>query len=159
MAHVDLTLSDLRDPSGVSLPGYVGPLELWADPVSVASEPCVLIDAAGVVVAASPGCGQLLGIDARSAVGRKLVDGVLQLLDFGNIPTPLPSWEAEKVAPVQAASTGGLARGLLRVRGHGGVPCTVDAVSVPLRDITPFGSEGGRGAVIGSLTFFAPVAG
>jgi hypothetical protein len=141
------------------LPGaFVGPLELWSHPVGVASEPCVLIDAAGVVVSASPGCGHLLGIDARSAVGRKLVDGVLHLLDFGAIPTDLPSWEAEKIPPCQAASTGGLSRGLLRFRGRGGLPCTVDAISVPLRDSGPFGPEASRSAVVGSLTFFALVA-
>jgi hypothetical protein len=155
LAHVDLTLSDLRDPHGSGLPaGFIGPLDLWSHPVSVASEPCVLIDAAGVVIAASPGCGDLLGIDAQSAVGRRLVDGVLHLLDFGAIPNDLPSWEAEKIPPCQAASTGGLSRGLLRVRGRGGLPCTVDAISVPLRDAGPL--EAGR--VVGSLTFFARVA-
>ncbi len=149
MAHVDLALSELTDPG--RLLGVSGSLDLWSYPVSIAAEPSLLVDVAGVVVAASPGCEALLGIDARAAVGRTLVGGVLHLLDFGPSTTDLPAWEADKIPPRLAATTGGLARGLMRLRGPGGAPRTVDAISVPLRDNVP------SAPVVGSLTFCALV--
>lgn len=145
MAHVDLALSELTDPG--RLLGATGSLDLWAYPVSMAAEPCLLVDASGVVVAVSPGCEALLGIDPRTAVGRSLVGGVLHLLDFGAIISDLPAWELDKIPPRIAAKTGGLARGLMRVRGPEGAPRTVDAISVPLRDNAP------SAPVAGSLTF------
>jgi len=150
VAHVDLALSDLTDPGRLSI-GAEGALDLWAFPVRVAAEACLLVDAAEVVVAASPGCEALLGIDPQFAVGRALVGGVLQLLDFGAVVAPLPPWEADKIPPRLAAKTGGLARGLMRVAGPGGAPRTVDAISVPLRENAP------TSPVVGSLTFCALV--
>lgn len=149
MAHIDLALSDLTDPG--RLLGVSGSLDLWSYPVSMAAEPCLLVDADGVVVAASPGCEALLGIDPQTATGRRLVGGVLHLLDFGAIVSDLPAWEADKVPPRLAATTGGLARGLMRVRGPDGAPRTVDAISVPLRD------QATSAPVVGSLTFFSLV--
>jgi PAS domain-containing protein len=150
MAHVDLSLSGLQThgPDRV-LGGFLGSLDLWSYAVNVANEPCLLIDKEGVVLAASPGCGRLFNIDAREAVGRRLVDGVLHLLDFNIVSGELPGWEVDKIPPRLATTTGGLARGLMRVRGPGGAPNTVDAISVPLRDAD---------TVVGSLTFFALVA-
>ena len=80
----------------ISPGGFLGSLDLWSYAVSVANEPCLLVDVAGVVVAASPGCGQLFDIDARDAVGRRLVDGVLRLLDFNVVSGELPGWEVDK---------------------------------------------------------------
>ena len=150
MAHVDLALSDLSEPgSGRVLGGFSGSLDLWSYPVSVAAEPSLLVDAAGVVIAVSPGCAPLLGVSPRDAVGRRLLGGVLHVLDFGPVVSDLPASEADKIPPLLAAATGGLARHLIRVQGADGLPRTVDAVSVPLRDGV---------AVVGSLTFFAPVS-
>ena len=121
----------------------------WAFAVSGATEPCVLLDAAGIVVAASPGCAAAVLASTRPRrVGRRLVDGVLRLLDFNAVSGELPDWEVDKIPPLLAITTGGLARGLLRVPGADGAASTVDAISVPLRD---------GGPVVGSLTFFAPV--
>lgn len=150
MAHVDLALSDLTDPGRLA-GSFPASLDLWAYPVSVAAEACLLVDAAGVLIAASPGCGPLLGIDAQEAVGRSLVGGVLHLLDFGAVAADLPPWEADKVPPRLAAKTGGLARGLMRVALPTGSARTVDAISVPLRD------NPGASPVVGSLTFCALV--
>ncbi len=148
MAHVEFALSDLTDPG--RLPGgFSGSLDLWAPTVSVAGEACMLLDASGVVVAASPGCLPMLGVHPRDALRRAFVGGVLQLLDFGPIVSDLPAWEVDKIPPQLAARTGGLSRGLVRFAAPGG-PRTVDAISVPLRD-------GGDGPVVGSLTFFALV--
>jgi hypothetical protein len=146
---VELALSELTEPG--RLPGvFSGSLDLWAQPVSIATEPCLLVDAAGVVIAVSPGCEQLLGIDPGDALGRSLVGGVLRLLDFGPGLSDLSPWEADKVPPRLAAKTGGLARGLMRIVGPGGTPRTVDAISVPLRDSA-------TAPVAGSLTFCALV--
>jgi hypothetical protein len=147
VAHVDLSLSDLYEadpPRG----RFEGSLELWSFAAQAAGEPCVLVDAAGIVVAVSPGCGPLFGIQTADAMGRPLVDGVLRLLDFNTISGELPGWEVDKIPPLLAITTGGLARGLLRVPGIGGGISTVDAISVPLRD----GAD-----VVGSLTFFSLV--
>jgi len=149
VAHVELSFSGphLQPPPFVEelLPPS---LERWAVAVAAAAEPCLLLDRNGVLVAASAACGRLLGLDPYQAVGRRLVDGVLRLLDFNAVSGQLPEWEVEKIPPLLPLSTGGLARGLLRVPGVDGPPNTVDAISTPLRD---------GPVVVGSLTFFAPV--
>ena len=148
MAHVELSLSELVDSS---MPERVGapqsPLDLWVMAVEHADEPCLLLSADAIVVAASPGCGQLLAIDPVDAVGRSLVGGVLRLLDFNAVSGELPGWEIDKIPPLLAISSGGLARGLLRVSGPDGAT-TIDAISAPLRT---------GDVLVGSLTFFAPV--
>ena len=101
-----------------------------------------------MVIAASDLCGELLGFNPSQAVGRHLVDGVLRLLDFNAVSGELPGWEVDKIPPLLAVKSGGLARGLLRFTNSVGVPSTVDAISAPLRD-------GPR--IVGSVTFFAPV--
>jgi len=148
--HVELSLSELTTSGlrGYDRSGFDGSLDLWAFAVGVAGEPCLLLDAAGIVVAASPGSGALFSINAADAVGRRLVDGVIRLLDFNTVSGELPGWEVDKIPPLLAIKSGGLARGLLRVPGDDGATSTVDAISVPLRD---------DGEIVGSLTFFAPV--
>jgi PAS domain-containing protein len=140
VSHVELSL--LPDVNA-------GSLELWAYAVARASEPCVVLDTDGAVVAASPGCRQLLGIDPVESVGLRLVDEVLRLLDFNAVSGELRGWEVDVIPPLLAIRSGGLARGLVRVSGGaGGGSSTVDAVSTPLK-------QGGE--VVGSLTFFNPV--
>jgi hypothetical protein len=148
MAHVELSLSELAD-SGLAGPtASSGSLERWGFVVAMASEPCVLLKADGVVAAASPACRQLLGFDPEAAVGQRLVDDVLRLLDFSAVSGELRGWEVDVIPPLLAIRSGGLARGLVRVSGVAGGTNTVDAVSAPLKD---------RGEVVGSLTFFAPI--
>jgi hypothetical protein len=144
--HVELSLSGLSDTG--ETPRYSSSVDRWAKAVGAANEPCLLLDAAGVVVAASAGCGELLAFDPADAVGRRLVDGVLRLLDFSAVSGELPGWEVDKIPPLLAVKSGGLARGLLRFVCAAGVPSTVDAIAAPLRD-------GNR--IVGSVTFFAPV--
>jgi hypothetical protein len=124
-----------------------GSLALWAVTARGAHEPCLVLRRDGTVAAVSPGCAELLAIDAARAVDLRFVDEVVELLDFGAVPQRLPEWEVEKIPPLLAVSSRGLTRGLVRVRGERGAT-TVDAISVPLRD----GDE-----VVGSLSFFAPV--
>jgi PAS domain-containing protein len=137
----------IPDPGFKGRPRFDSSLDLWGHTAQQAQEPCLVLDVNAVVVAASPGCGELFAFTATDAVGRRLID-VLRLLDFNAVAGKLPEWEVDKIPPLLAISTAVLARGLLRVRGADGPAVTVDAISVPLRD-------GVR--VVGSLTFFAPV--
>jgi len=145
--HVELSLSEATEPAAPRPGGFDGSLDRWAFAVSSANEPCLVTDAGGLVVAASPGCRGLLATSPAEAVGRRLVS-VLRPLDFNAVSGELPDWEAEKIPPLMAISSGGLARGLLRLPDDRGAPRTVDAVSAPLRD----GST-----VVGSITYFALV--
>lgn len=140
MAHLELSLSEpvLADVGGA--------VDRWAAVTARAEEPCLLLDRAGIVVAASPGFGRLFSINAADTVGRAFVD-VLRLLDFNLVSGELPGRDVERIPPLLAI-TGVLARGLLRVAAVGGAAETVDAISAPVRE---------NGAVVGSLTFFAQV--
>jgi hypothetical protein len=132
-----------REPNGLH-----GSLELWALAVGAAVEPCLVVESTGKVVAASPGCGALFSIaDVAGLGGLRLVDEVLDLRDFSASSAKLPDREIDKVPPLMAITSKGLARGLLRVKVEGETK-TVDAISVPLGD---------RNAITGSLTFFAQV--
>ncbi len=149
--HVELTLSEIPDPGAPRTPARPTngrALDVWAAAVAVAAEACLLVNTAGVVIAASPGSAELLGVDPVASVGRRLVDGVLRLLDFNAVSGELPDWEVDKIPPLLVLSTGGLARGLLRIGDGSGEPSTVDAISTPVRD---------AGVLVGSLTFFATV--
>ena len=148
MAHVELSLSEPSRSTVDYAAGFGSTLGRWAFAVGWASEPCLLLDAAGIVISVSPGCLRLFAIDVGDAVGRRLVDGLLRLLDFSAVSGELPDWEVDKIPPLLALNSGGLARGLLRVAIRGATT-TLDAVSTPLRE---------GEAVVGSLTFFVPVA-
>jgi hypothetical protein len=91
---------------------------------------------------------ELLGFPGQAAVvGRHLFGGILRLLDFTSVPSPLAAGELEKIPPVLAFNSRRLARGLIRVRS-GGVVRTIDAVATPLLD---------RDKVVGSLTFLTQI--
>jgi hypothetical protein len=160
LAHVELSLSELAEVraarTGVPAAhggwrrarGGADALQRWALAVTEAAEACLLLESSGVVVAASPSGAALFAVGSADAVGRHLLDGVLRLLDFNAVSGELPGWEVDKIPPLIAMGTGGLARGLLRVAAADGVVSTLDAISTPVRD---------GAVVVGSLTFFAPV--
>jgi hypothetical protein len=149
VAHVELSLSEpnLTGPR----PGRDhlgdGTLGRWAGAVAVASESCLLLDFEGAIVAVSTSCLRLFRAGPAISSGYRFID-VVRLLDFTAAPCALPEWELDKIPPLLALSSGGLARGLLRVPNLDGSTCTLDAVASPLRD---------RDTVVGSLTFFATV--
>lgn len=117
----------------------------WADVVTTADEPCLALDPDGVVTAVSPSCLVLLGVGAAAdLVGRGLLDDVVELVDFTASQGRLLDCELDRIPPLLALRSGGLARGLMRVQVADAVR-TLDAVSTPLR-------AGDR--VLGSLTFF-----
>src|SRR3954454_8973434 len=122
------------------------PLARWPEAAAHAGEASLVIDSRSVIVALSPPCHPLLGIDLP-AVGENLVD-VLRLLDFSGSGVALAVDEVGKIPPLLALASGRLARGLIRVECANG-PCTLDAIATPLTDR--------GGAAAGSLTFFSPV--
>ena len=151
MAHVELSLSgafvpQARTPSEAE---FVSGLERWTSVVATADEPCLIIDAGGLILAVSPSCSELLGLGKPAeALGRRLGEA-LQLIDFTASAGPLDEPEADKIPPLMAVRSESLARGLLRVLpGAGLPPLTVDAISTPLV---------AAGQLAGSLTFLSPV--
>jgi hypothetical protein len=109
----------------------------------------LVIDAAGVIVAASGPCARLFNLGQPfELMGRHLLDRqVLVLIDFTAAGNELGEAEREQIPPLLALSSGRLARGLLRVR-NSDASRTLDAISTPLHH---------HDAVVGSLTFFAVV--
>ena len=142
MPHVELSLSE---PAALRRPSARSSLSRWAKAVADAAEPALVINANSVVVALSPACQEMFGLD-RPAVGRPLLE-VFLLLDFSNPGGALSHSEARRIPPLLALDSGQLARGLMRVQCREATH-TVDAVATPLRD-----SSG----QVGSLTFFCPV--
>ncbi len=134
------------DDTGAARPGALtGSLAMWARVVPEALEPCLVLDVTGAIVAVSSSCRLMLGLPhPREIVGRGLLDGVLHLVDFTAAGVRLVDWELERIPPLLALATNGLARGLMRVR-VGDKVRTVDAVTTPLRDTYP---------PVGSMTFF-----
>lgn len=136
-------------PAAPSVPAG-GSLGRWAAVVAAAPEPSLVLDANGVIVAASAGCAELIGLDdLTTARGRQLRDAVVDLVDFTDSLDKLDSAEAGKIPPLLAISSGRLARGLMRVAcpdTH--IVSTMDAVATPLWE---------GATVTGSLTFFARI--
>jgi PAS domain-containing protein len=120
----------------------------WYEVVAAAAEPCLLVDSDGLIGAVSAAFLRLFGFSAAEDVlGRGLLDDLVDFVDFSAGPSRLETAELERIPPLQSLRSGGLARGLLRVR-VGGKVRTVDAVTTPVRV---------DGQVSGSLTFFAAV--
>jgi hypothetical protein len=107
-------------------------LAAWAARVREAVEPCLLIDAQQRVVAMSASCGELLHRDADRTAGALLLD-LLTPVDFSAAALALSDAELQ-VPPIRALRSGGLARGLVRLRNEGGTLSTYDVVGVPLGD-------------------------
>jgi hypothetical protein len=150
--HVELSITDfgpVTPPAPRSAPvedSPVDPLGHWVRAVSGAVEPCLVVDADGVIVAMSPSCLGIMKLTA-SPVGADLRSGTLRLIDFSADGGKLSDTEVAKVPPLLAVATGRLARGLIRVR-CGAAVATLDAIATPI---------GPPNAIAGSLTFFSPV--
>jgi len=151
VVHLELSLSsvDIIDElvSSQRTPGVVPALAAWHSAVAGAEEPCLLLDAEGMIAGVSAPCVSLLGaLAAEQLLGRGMLDD-LDLVDFTAVPQPLLPMQLARIPPLLALSSGTLARGLLRIRSGPDIRI-LDAVATPLR---------GAGEVVGSLTFFHPV--
>jgi hypothetical protein len=147
VAHVELSwTSSAIEPK--PLPTDWTAIDRWSTAVDRANEPCVVIDSYANIAAASVSASTLLGFASpRSAIGACLYDHALPLLDFTSEGSSLSSDEIQRIPPIQALTSGLLARGVLRVRTGGDI-ITMDAVSTPLLD---------GDVIVGSLTFFCVV--
>jgi len=152
MTHIELSLSPLAQSPLAQSPmeaGMTDPLERWAASLATAEESCLVIDAAGIIVAASRPCARLFRLSQPAELtGRYMLDReVLYLIDFTAAGNELGESEREKIPPLLALTSGRLARGLMRVR-NGDDKRTLDSIATPLRQ---------DGEVVGSLSFFAVV--
>jgi PAS domain-containing protein len=108
-----------------------GPIGVWLRAVQASTEACLLLDRDGRVLAASAPAGAVLGTTATRAVGAKFSD-LVTAVDFTSGAAPEADPE-RSVPPLRALATGGLARGLLRLRSAtSGELVTYDVVAVPL---------------------------
>ncbi len=111
-------------------------LVAWAAHVREADEACLLVDGRSQVVAMSAYCGVMLDLDPAATVGAPLLD-VMVLVDFSATGVPI-SDAAPYAPPLRALASGGMARGLVRLRRRDRLR-TYDVVGVPL--------AGGAGAL------------
>jgi hypothetical protein len=101
----------------------------WLLAVRTSAEACLLLDSEARICAASAAAGKLLG-GVTDAIGAKFADLVTSV-DFTS--GAAPDLEPERsMPPLRALATGGLARGLMRVRVSDGTLVTYDVVAVPL---------------------------
>lgn len=139
-ARLLLPLRRLDEPGPVGPPAAVrrtldldahgaGPIGVWYASVQASAEACLLLDRDARVVAASATVGAVLGTTSESAVGARFVD-LVTAVDFTS--GAAPDLEPERsMPPLRALLTGGLARGLLRLRSSAGL-VTYDVIAVPL---------------------------
>lgn len=119
----------------------------WCKLVEDSAEPCLVLDRAGVVIAASCTAADLLGeYGPDQVVGHHLLD-VLDLVDFHG--GTAGAVYADRIAPLLALSGDTLARGLIRVRLADGATRTLDVVSAPLHE--PDGEVAGIVAFLASI--------
>ena len=107
-----------------------GALATWLPAVRAAAEACLLLDEQARVCAASPGASVLFGAPVTEVLGARLVD-VVAVADLTGSGTPVSE---RSLPPLRALATGGLARGLVRVRTAQDELLTFDVVAVPLAD-------------------------
>lgn len=145
MPHVELSISEASPTD----PGE-STLTRWAVAVATAEEPCLVLDADKMIVAASVSCGELIGLgDPDAAAGLPLREAVGHLVDFTSERQALDDSEVGKIPPLLAITSGHLARGLIRVSSPRHDATTLDAIATPL-----FAGD----TVVGSLTFFLRIS-
>lgn len=120
-------------------------LARWVAVASASPDACIVVDHSGRVAAVSANAAALLGEAPAAMVGRGLVDGVLELVDFSDEAGP----GDRRIPPLLALTSDVLTRGLLRIRRSDGRRLTIDAVAAPL--------HAGGGRVVGALAFLAVV--
>jgi PAS domain S-box-containing protein len=136
---------DIRDGAeGAAMPH---PLARWQAAVESAGDACLVLDARGSVVSASPAAVQALGCSDRPVRGRRLLD-VIDVVDLDSGASH-PDY-AVRITPLATLGGRGLMRSLMRLRHPDGTLVTLDSTSAPLHD--------DDGETIGSVSFFATFA-
>jgi hypothetical protein len=147
MTHIELSITPI-EPAADPIE-RMDPLAIWAVPVATAEESCLVLNAAGLIVAASAPLIRLLGRTRPSQViGCHVLDPtVLTLIDFTAAGRQLGEAEREQIPPLLALVSSRPARGLMRLRYSDGT-LTLDAIATPLLR---------AGSTVGSLSFFGTV--
>ena len=101
----------------------------WVAAARASFEPCVVLDTDGAVAGLSAAAATLLGRSDDEVVGRGLLEGLLDLVDFSARD---PS--GSRLPPIVAAQQDHLSRGVMQVRLPDGTRITLDAISAPLHD-------------------------
>jgi PAS domain-containing protein len=123
-------------------------LRAWVSVVATSADACLVLDRDGRVAGLSTSAAALVNEEPAGVVGRRLVGDVFVIIDFSSAAEPVGDHAI--VPPTQALHSGVLSRGLMRLRRGDGVTVTIDAIAAPL--------HAADGSLIGSLTFFAPLA-
>ena len=145
MTHIELSLSPLAQ--GPVDAATVDPIEQWAGSVIVAEESCLVINASGIIYAASRAFCRMFSLGQPIELAGRHVLDILYLIDFTAAGNELGEPEQEQIPSLTVLHSGVPGRALMRVRIGSGRE-TVDAVATPLRR---------NGEVVGSLSFFAVV--
>jgi PAS domain-containing protein len=158
-AHPVIDLNAARSPNGVAAPSTIEAatapsngkpdtsMARWSAAAAAAPDGCLVIDPAGRIVSLSAAAADLLDAGGAGSVGRPLLD-VVSLIDFDS-GDRAPDY-ARRIPPLAVLSGHGAVHSLLRVRHADDARVTLDVCSVPLHDT--------HGAIIGSLSFLAPLS-
>jgi PAS domain-containing protein len=123
-------------------------LRAWVSVVAISADACLVLDRDGRVAGLSASAAALVDEEPANVVGRRLVGDVFVIVDFSSAAEPVG--DQAIVPATQALQSDVLSRGLVRLRRGDGVTVTIDAVATPL--------HAADRSLIGSLTFFAPLA-
>jgi PAS domain S-box-containing protein len=119
----------------------------WQAAAESSNDACLVLDARGAVVSASPAAIEALGATGQPVRGRRLLD-VIDVVDL-DTGASHPDY-AVRITPLATLGGRGLMRSLMRLRTPDGSLVTLDSTSAPLHDAD--------GATIGSISFFATFA-
>jgi PAS domain S-box-containing protein len=122
-------------------------LAFWQAAAESSNDACLVLDARGAVVSASPAAIEALGAAGQPVRGRRLLD-VIDVVDL-DTGASHPDY-AVRITPLATLGGRGLMRSLMRLRTPDGSLVTLDSTSAPLHDAD--------GATIGSISFFATFA-
>jgi PAS domain S-box-containing protein len=122
-------------------------LAYWQAAAESSNDACLVLDARGAVVSASPAAIEALGAADQPVRGRRLLD-VIDVVDL-DTGASHPDY-AVRITPLATLGGRGLMRSLMRLRTPDGSLVTLDSTSAPLHDAD--------GATIGSISFFATFA-
>jgi PAS domain S-box-containing protein len=127
--------------------GSAHPLARWQAAAEASGDACLVLDARGSVVSASPAAIEALGCTDQPVRGRRLLD-VIDVVDL-DTGASHPDY-AVRITPLATLGGRGLMRSLMRLRHPDGSFVTLDSSSAPLHD--------SAGETIGSISFFATFA-
>jgi hypothetical protein len=123
-------------------------LRAWVTVVAGSADACLVLDRDGRVAGLSASAAALVNEEPAGVVGRRLVGDVFVIIDFSSAAEPMGDHAI--VPPTQSLHSDVLSRGLVRLRRSDKLTVTIDAISTPL--------HADDGSLIGSLTFFSPLA-